>query len=135
MHNPPIMAFSPSISDWEFDACASFNKGGIYCPMCATLCPKRQAVLGALAGDVAVYAAFVWAVIGAPAAVTAFPTAVAKKAGTVDGAPALVALHAHPLQNAARLGKRRHGMHHGLRGKLGCERMEAWCTPDVRHRF
>jgi hypothetical protein len=43
--------------------------------------------------------------------------------------------HVHPPQNATGLDKTRHGMRRGLRGKLGCERMEGWCTLDVRHSF
>ncbi len=43
--------------------------------------------------------------------------------------------HAHLPRNAAGLDKTRHGMQHGLRGKLGCERMEGWCTLNVRHLF
>jgi hypothetical protein len=85
------MASSPSVSDRECRACPSVNKGGIYCPMCATPRPKRTKVLGALARDDAMHSAFARAAIGYPTAVTAFPTAVAKKAGTVDGAPAPVA--------------------------------------------
>jgi hypothetical protein len=56
--------------------------------MCATPRPKRTKVLGVLAGDDALHTAFAWAAIGYPAAVTALPTAVAKKARAVDGAPA-----------------------------------------------
>jgi hypothetical protein len=59
--------------------------------MCATPRPKRTKVLGALAGDDATHNALAWAAIGYPTAVAAFPTAVVKKAGTVDGAPAPVA--------------------------------------------
>jgi hypothetical protein len=44
--NPPIMVSSSS-------ACASSNKEGKYCTKCATPRPKRQAVLAALAADVA----------------------------------------------------------------------------------
>jgi hypothetical protein len=116
-HNSPIMASSPSISGWECGACASINKGGIYCPMCATPCPKRKKVLGAIAGDIAVHAALADAMSGIPSvvgalppaqakkdwakiagtpkpvanAVAALPAAVGKKAGTVDGAPMPVA--------------------------------------------
>ncbi len=43
--------------------------------------------------------------------------------------------HAHPPRSAAGLGKMRHGMQRGLVSKLGCEGMEGWCTPDVRHPF
>jgi hypothetical protein len=85
------MASYPSISDWECGACASINKGGTYCPMCATPCPKHQAVFGALAGDEAAHTAFARAIVGAPTAVAALPTAVAKKTGTVDGAHTPVA--------------------------------------------
>ncbi len=67
MHNPPIMVSSSSASNWEFGASAPSNKGGKYCTMCATPRPKHQAVLAALAADVA-----------APNAVVAAPTAVAK---------------------------------------------------------
>jgi hypothetical protein len=59
--------------------------------MCATPCPKHTKVLGALAGDDAAHTAFAWAAVGYPTAVAALPTAVAKKAGTVDGPPAPVA--------------------------------------------
>jgi hypothetical protein len=59
--------------------------------MCATPRPKCTKVLGTLAGDDAVQNAFARAAIGYPTAVAAFPTAVAKKAGTVNGAPAPVA--------------------------------------------
>jgi hypothetical protein len=59
--------------------------------MCATPRPKRTKVLGTLAGDDAAHTAFAREAVGYPAAVAALPTAVAKKAGTVDGAPALVA--------------------------------------------
>ncbi len=51
---PSIMASFSSASDWECGACTSSNKGGKYCTMCATPCPKRQAVLATLAVDVAV---------------------------------------------------------------------------------
>jgi hypothetical protein len=59
--------------------------------MCATPRPKRTKVLGALAGDDAAHNAFARAAVGYPTAVAAFPTVVAKKAGTVDGAPTPVA--------------------------------------------
>jgi hypothetical protein len=59
--------------------------------MCATPCLKRQAVLGALAGDEAAHTAFARAAVGTPAAVAAMLAAVAKKAGTVNGVPAPVA--------------------------------------------
>ncbi len=59
--------------------------------MCATPRPKCQAVLGALAADVAAHATFTWAVFGAPTAIAALPMAVAKEAGTVNDTPALVA--------------------------------------------
>jgi hypothetical protein len=41
--------------------------------------------------------------------------------------------HAHPPQSATGLGKTWHGMQRGLTSKLGCEGMEGWRTPDVRH--
>jgi hypothetical protein len=59
--------------------------------MCATPHPKHTKVLGTLAGDDAAHTAFAWAAVGYPTAVAAFPTVVAKKAGTVNGAPAMVA--------------------------------------------
>jgi hypothetical protein len=106
-HNPPIMASSSSVSDWECGACASSNKGDKYCTMCATPCPKHQAPFAVLMADVAAHAAVVaapavvskvipsapipGAVIGAPAAVAAVPVAVAKMNGAVVGAPAPVA--------------------------------------------
>jgi hypothetical protein len=65
-HNPPIMASSSSASNWECGACTS-NKGGKFCTTCATPYQKFQAVLAALAADVA-----------APAAVVAAPAAVVK---------------------------------------------------------
>jgi hypothetical protein len=74
--NHPIMASSSF-------ACASSNKGGKYCTMCATPHPKHQAVLGALAADVA-----------APMSVLAAPTVLAKEIpsaptpGAVVGVPA-----------------------------------------------
>ncbi len=43
--------------------------------------------------------------------------------------------HAHPPQSAAGLGKMRLGMRRGLMSKLGCEGMEGWRTPNVRHPF
>ncbi len=43
--------------------------------------------------------------------------------------------HVHPPRSAAGLGETRHGMQRGLMSKLGCEGMEGWCTPDVRHPF
>ncbi len=52
--------------------------------MCATPHPKCTKVLGALAGDDAAHNAFARAAVGYPTAVAAFPTAVAKKAGTVN---------------------------------------------------
>jgi hypothetical protein len=58
--------------------------------MCATPRPKHTKVLGVLAGDDAAHNAFARAAVGYPTAVPAFPTAVAKKAGTVNGAPALL---------------------------------------------
>jgi hypothetical protein len=111
------MASSPSISDWECGACASINKGDIYCPMCATPRPKQNKVLGVLAGNQTAHAAFAQAAVGLPTvigalpaavakkdwafiagapkpvanAVAALPVAVGKKAGTVNGGPALVA--------------------------------------------
>jgi hypothetical protein len=106
-HNPPIMASSPSASDWECGACASFNKGGKYCSMCATPCPKRQALLAALTADAAVHTAVVAApaavakvipsvprpgsVVGTPVAVAALPAVVAKTAETVIGTSSPVA--------------------------------------------
>jgi hypothetical protein len=81
-HNPPIMASSSSASDWECGACASSNKGGKYCIMCATPHQKHQAVLAGLAADFA-----------APTAVISAPLAVAKAIlsapmpGAVIGAP------------------------------------------------
>jgi hypothetical protein len=59
--------------------------------MCATPHPKHTKVLGTLAGDDATHNAFARVAVGYPTAVAAFPTAVAKKDGTVDGAPAPVA--------------------------------------------
>jgi hypothetical protein len=85
--------------------------------MRTTPCPKRKKVLGVLAGDEAVHAAFARAAIGLPTVIGALPAAVAKKdwafiagapepvanavaalpaavgtkAGTVDGAPTTVA--------------------------------------------
>jgi hypothetical protein len=59
--------------------------------MCATPRPKRTKVLGVLAGDDAMHTAFAWAAVGYPAAVADLPMAVAKKAGTVNDAPAPVA--------------------------------------------
>jgi hypothetical protein len=70
---------------------SSFNKGGKYCLMCATPHPKRQAVLGVLAADVAAHATFTRAVFDAPMAIAALPVVVAKEAGTVNGTPVLVA--------------------------------------------
>jgi hypothetical protein len=67
MHNPPIMSFSSSASNWECGACTFSNKGDKYCTMCAAPRPKPQAVLVALAADVA-----------APAVVVAAPVAVEK---------------------------------------------------------
>jgi hypothetical protein len=58
--------------------------------MCATPRPKHTKVLGALSGDDATHNAFARAAVGYPTAVAAFPIAVAKKAGTVNGAPAPV---------------------------------------------
>ncbi len=122
-HNPPIMASSPSAFDWECGACASFNKGGKYCPMCATLRPKRKALLaGLVAEDVAANAAVVAvpavvvkaipsapmhkAVVGTPTAIAALPTAVAKPAGTVVGAPVPVAKKAKaPVAREAKASK------------------------------
>jgi hypothetical protein len=59
------MASSSSASDWECGACASSNKGGKYCAMCATPRPKHQALLAALAAEAAAHAA----IVAAPAAV------------------------------------------------------------------
>jgi hypothetical protein len=59
--------------------------------MCSTTRPKRIKVLCALAGDDAVHNAFARAAVGYSTAVAALSTAVAKKAGTVNGAPAPVA--------------------------------------------
>jgi hypothetical protein len=85
--------------------------------MCATPCPKRKKVLGAIAGDIAAHAALANAMSGIPSvvgalpaaqakkdwakiagtpkpvanAVAALPAVVGKKAGTVDGTPAPVA--------------------------------------------
>ncbi len=44
-------------------------------------------------------------------------------------------LHVHPPRCTAGLGKMGHGIQRGLMGKLGCERMEAWPTPNVCHPF
>jgi hypothetical protein len=59
--------------------------------MCATPCPKRKNILGAPPGDDAAHTAFSQAAVGYPAAVAALPKAVAKMAGTVNGAPTPVA--------------------------------------------
>jgi hypothetical protein len=59
--------------------------------MCANPRPKHTKVLDALAGDDAVHIAFAGAAVGYPTVFAALPTAVAKKVGTVDGAPAPVA--------------------------------------------
>jgi hypothetical protein len=59
--------------------------------MCNTSCLKHRKVLGVLAGDESVHAAFVRAAVGAPEAVAALPAAVAKKAMTVSGATTPVA--------------------------------------------
>jgi hypothetical protein len=85
--------------------------------MCATPRPKRKNVLGAIPGHISAHAALADAMSGIPSvvgalpavqakkdwakiagapkpvanAVAALPAAVGKKAGTVDGAPALVA--------------------------------------------
>ncbi len=59
--------------------------------MCATPRLKHKKALGMLAGDEAVHTAFARAAVGYPLAVAALPAAVAKKARTVDGAPAPVA--------------------------------------------
>jgi hypothetical protein len=58
-HNPLIMASSSSASNWECGTCTSSNKGGKYCAMCAIPRPKRQALLAAIAADVAAHAAVV----------------------------------------------------------------------------
>jgi hypothetical protein len=94
MHNPPIMASSPSILDWECGACASVNKGDIYCPMCATPRPKCKKVLGMLAGDEAAHAAFAWAAVGLPTVIGALPAVAAKKDW------ALIAGTPEPVANA-----------------------------------
>jgi hypothetical protein len=91
-HNPLIMASSSSASGWECGACASSNMGGKYCAMCATPRPKNQALLAALAADVASHTAVVAvpaevvkaiqsaptpeALVGMPAAVVGMPMAV-----------------------------------------------------------
>jgi hypothetical protein len=106
-HNPPIMASSPSASDWECGACTSFNKGGKYCPMWATLYQKRQALFAVLTADIAAHAAVVvvptavakvipsapmsGAVVGASMSIVALPAALEKMARTVIGAPAPLA--------------------------------------------
>jgi hypothetical protein len=59
--------------------------------MCATPHPKRTKGFCKLAGDNAAHNAFARAAIGYPTAVATLPTGVAKKAGTVNGALALVA--------------------------------------------
>jgi hypothetical protein len=59
--------------------------------MCTTPRLKHKKVLGVLAGDEAAHTAFAQVAIGYSAAVTALPAALAKKARTVDGAPAPVA--------------------------------------------
>jgi hypothetical protein len=86
MHNPPIMASSFSAFDRVCGACASSNKGGKYCTMCATPRLMHKAVLAPFAADVA-----------APLVVFAAPREVAKvilsapKHGAVDVAmPAVV---------------------------------------------
>jgi hypothetical protein len=55
--------------------------------MCTTPCPKHTKVLCVLAGDDTAHNAFALAAVGYPTAVAALPTAVAKKARTVNGAP------------------------------------------------
>jgi hypothetical protein len=67
------------------------QQGGHLLPYVRYSPPKAHKVLGTLAGDDATHNAFAWAAVGYPTAVAAFPTVVAKKAGTVDGAPASVA--------------------------------------------
>jgi hypothetical protein len=108
------MASSSSASDWVCGACASSNKGGKYCTMCATPRLTRKYVLAMLAADFPTPAAAVAApaevakamakkifsapapraVVDAPTAVAAVPAAVAKNARAVVGAPALVAKNA-----------------------------------------
>jgi hypothetical protein len=81
--------------------------------MCATPCLKHQALHAVLAADVAAHTAVIaapmgvanailfaltsGAVVGAPTTFAAFPAAVAKTAGTVVGALALVAKKAKVL--------------------------------------
>ncbi len=100
-HNPLIMVSSSFASNWERGACTSSKKGGKYCAMCATLRPKCQALLAALAADVAAHAAVVavpaviakaipsapmpGALVGVPAAVVGAPaTSIAAPAATVS---------------------------------------------------
>jgi hypothetical protein len=51
------MATLSAASNWVCGTCASPNKGGKFCTMCANPRPKRQAVLAALAADMPVAAA------------------------------------------------------------------------------
>jgi hypothetical protein len=107
-HNPPIMAFSSSISDWECGACASIYKGGIYCPMCATPRPKCKKILGTLAVNEAAHVAFAWAAICLPAVIADLPAAVAKKDWAfMAGAPKPVvnAIAALPTAGGKRQGQ------------------------------
>jgi hypothetical protein len=113
-HNPLIMASSSSTSDWECGACTSSNKGGKYYARCATPHPKRQALLAALAADVAAHAAVVVApavvvkaipsapmpraLVGVPAAVVGLPvTAVAVPAAAVSIAVATATMSLLPF--------------------------------------
>jgi hypothetical protein len=91
-HNPLIMASSSSASDWECGACASSNKGGKYCAMCATPRPKCQALLAALAADVAAHAAFIAADVAVAKAIPSVPTpeALVGAPAAAIGAPAAV---------------------------------------------
>jgi hypothetical protein len=91
-HNHPIIASSPCISDWECGACASVNKGGIYCPMCATPCLKCKKVLGAITEDIAAISALANIMSGIPSVVGALPAAQEKKEWEkIAGAPKPVA--------------------------------------------
>jgi hypothetical protein len=69
------MATLSAASDWICGTCAYPNKGGKFCTMCAAPCPKRHAVLAALAADM-------------PVAATAAPAKVRPPQGAV--APANV---------------------------------------------
>ena len=117
MHNHPIMASSSSASGWVCGACASYNKGGKYCTMCATPPQMCKYVLAALAADFPMPAAAVaaptevakamakklfsvpmpGAVVDAAAAIAAVPAVVAKIAGAVVGVPAPVVKNAKAL--------------------------------------